>query len=390
MDRDAGPSTGASRERFRVPGTPPVVALVLTILLLATVVSPAGADTIDELRAQARRAADELERLEARAVELDEQYNLALVELSDARAAMEDASRDVAAADAEIGDKRDQVADAAVAAYVGGDHEIEAFGLDAGDIDTARAYLRSAIDTREDAIDALRMAEEDAERERVRLEELGAEAERLVAEMETARAGVERSIDERESVVAGLEAEVRELVAAEEARRAAEAAAEAERRAAEQAERLAVAAPSPTPAATPEPAASPTAAPVAPVQPTAPAVRGGVAAVLAEAQAQLGVPYRWAGSTPATGFDCSGFTAWAWAAGGVQLPHSSRAQRNATTPITADQLQPGDLVFYGNPINHVGIYAGNGQLIHAPSTGKTVEFKNMYYSSKPMSFGRVG
>jgi cell wall-associated NlpC family hydrolase len=268
---------------------------------------------------------------------------------------------------------------------------MKAFGLDAGDIDTGRAYLRAAINTRQDAIDALGVAEQDAAFERARLEELGVQAEALVAEMTEARAGVEQSITERASILDGLEAEVRELVAAEEARRAAEAAAAAERAAAERAATLAAASPpAATPAAGPAAPSTASAAPAAPVQPTAPAVRGGVAAVLAEAQAQLGVPYRWAGSTPATGFDCSGFTAWSWAAGGVQLPHSSRAQRNSTTPITADQLQPGDLVFYGSPINHVGIYAGNGQIIHAPSSGKTVEFKNMYYSSKPMSFGRVG
>lgn len=95
---------------------------------------------------------------------------------------------------------------------------------------------------------------------------------------------------------------------------------------------------------------------------------------VATARAQIGKPYRWAGSGP-NAFDCSGLAMFSWAAAGVSLPHSSRAQFASLPKIPLDQLRPGDLVFSGGRrrINHVGIYVGDGQMIHAPQTGRRVE-----------------
>lgn len=87
--------------------------------------------------------------------------------------------------------------------------------------------------------------------------------------------------------------------------------------------------------------------------------------VLAAATSALGTPYRWGGASPG-GFDCSGFTRWAWSQAGVALPHSSAAQRGATTPVGGADLQPGDLVFYGAPVSHVAVYLGDGMIIHSP------------------------
>jgi len=90
------------------------------------------------------------------------------------------------------------------------------------------------------------------------------------------------------------------------------------------------------------------------------------------ASSQMGVPYRFATSIPGVGFDCSGLTAYAWGVAGVGLPHQSGQQFASTPHVPKEQAQPGDLIFYYSPISHVGIYLGGGQLIHAPSTGKTV------------------
>jgi len=99
---------------------------------------------------------------------------------------------------------------------------------------------------------------------------------------------------------------------------------------------------------------------------------GQVKAVLDFAYAQLGKPYEW-GATGPNSFDCSGLTQGAWRAGGVSLPRVSQDQWNAGRHVAKSDLQPGDLVFYYSDLHHVGIYIGNGQLLHAPRTGKNVE-----------------
>ena len=85
----------------------------------------------------------------------------------------------------------------------------------------------------------------------------------------------------------------------------------------------------------------------------------------------LGVPYVWGGASP-SGFDCSGLVMYVYAQLGVSLPHSAAMQYDCGTHVSRDQLEPGDLVFYGSPIHHVGIYVGNGDMIDAPYTGASV------------------
>ncbi len=98
----------------------------------------------------------------------------------------------------------------------------------------------------------------------------------------------------------------------------------------------------------------------------------GASAVVDYAMAQVGDPYVW-GAVGPDSFDCSGFTMAAWAQAGVSLPHNSSAQMGSGTPVSTDALVPGDLVFYYSPVSHVGIYVGNGQIVHAgnPAIGVT-------------------
>jgi cell wall-associated NlpC family hydrolase len=103
-----------------------------------------------------------------------------------------------------------------------------------------------------------------------------------------------------------------------------------------------------------------------------------VAAVLAFACSQLGKPYRW-GATGPDAYDCSGFTSAAWAVGGVSLPHSSRMQYSSGVKVDRSQLQAGDLVYAYSPISHVGIYLGDGRMIHAPTTGDVVKISPLGY-----------
>ena len=116
--------------------------------------------------------------------------------------------------------------------------------------------------------------------------------------------------------------------------------------------------------------------------------------VVAYAEQYLGTPYRSGGSTPA-GFDCSGFTSYVYSQFGVSLGHSSAGQASAGIPVSKSELQPGDLVFFntnGGGISHVGIYAGNGQMIHATVPGDVVKYSSIntaYYSSRYVTARRV-
>ncbi|RBY92848.1 NlpC/P60 family protein [Blastococcus sp. TF02A-30] len=112
-------------------------------------------------------------------------------------------------------------------------------------------------------------------------------------------------------------------------------------------------------------------APVAAAAPVVADSAAGQAAVDA-AMAQRGKPYVWAAAGPGS-FDCSGLTQYAYRAAGISLPHSSRMQAQMGQPVAKADLRPGDLVFFYSPISHVGIYIGNGQMVHAPTSGDVVK-----------------
>ena len=124
--------------------------------------------------------------------------------------------------------------------------------------------------------------------------------------------------------------------------------------------------------ATTKPATKPRPAPPAP-----PAVSGAAGRAVAAAYSQLGVPYSFATAKPGVSFDCSGLTSWAWSQAGVSIPRVSQDQWAGLPHVALDQIQPGDLIFFYNDVHHVGIYVGNGTIIHAPFTGSTVSFSGI-------------
>lgn len=102
-----------------------------------------------------------------------------------------------------------------------------------------------------------------------------------------------------------------------------------------------------------------------------------VSHAITTAKNQLGTKYRYGGNSPSQGFDCSGLVHYSFAQAGVELPRTSREQFKALTP-TPDP-KPGDLIYFGmkGRVNHVGIYLGNDQMLHSPSSGKLVEITNI-------------
>ena len=95
--------------------------------------------------------------------------------------------------------------------------------------------------------------------------------------------------------------------------------------------------------------------------------------VVQTAATYLGIPYVWAGDRPSTGFDCSGFTRYVLAQHGVDLPHYSGYQAEMGVPVDLKDIQAGDLVAFGSPVYHVGLYIGDGEFMQAPHTGDVVK-----------------
>nr|WP_197973699.1 MULTISPECIES: NlpC/P60 family protein [Streptomyces] len=103
------------------------------------------------------------------------------------------------------------------------------------------------------------------------------------------------------------------------------------------------------------------------------------------AQSKLGSPYVYGASGPSS-FDCSGLTSWAFAQAGISIPRTSQAQANIGTRIySQSDLRVGDLVFFYGDLHHVGFYAGNGQVLHAPRTGTVVRYESI--NNMPYQFG---
>jgi cell wall-associated NlpC family hydrolase len=113
------------------------------------------------------------------------------------------------------------------------------------------------------------------------------------------------------------------------------------------------------------------------------------AAAVAIAEHYLGVPYRWGGANPSTGFDCSGLTQYVYGQLGVWLPHYAAAQFLAYPRIDPSQLEPGDLVFFepkADGPGHVAIYVGNDQIVEAPHTGALVRVSSLSGAAASMGF----
>ncbi|WP_458245266.1 NlpC/P60 family protein [Streptomyces sp. MAI_2237] len=105
------------------------------------------------------------------------------------------------------------------------------------------------------------------------------------------------------------------------------------------------------------------------------------AKAIAFARAQIGKPYVWGATGPGS-YDCSGLTQAAWKAAGVTLPRTTYDQVNTGTTVSLTDAQPGDLIFFYDDISHVGIYIGNGMMIHAPKPGAYVREESIYYGGE--------
>jgi cell wall-associated NlpC family hydrolase len=352
--------------------------LVGIALLFPIMTAPASADPLADKRAEAARIQEQLERQGEKVSILAEQSNRAQLKVSQVEGSLAKAAADLARSDERLQAVRARLATAAVLAYVHGGNNALIGKLARGtqdDMIVRTQYLRVTAADQRRVIGEVRTAKQDFELQRARLDLERRAASEAAEEATAASRAAQEAEDAQRAVLGQVNGEVAQLVAAEQARREAE---EARNRPAPVA--VTAAAPPVTEPPRVPTSAAPQAATTAPAsQPqAAPAASGKGAIAVAEARKQLGKPYVYGGSGP-DNFDCSGLTAWAWKAAGVRLSHSAYTQYFETTRVPVDQVQPGDLLFFGKDgvesIHHNAIYIGGGDMIEASQTGTPIRIR---------------
>ncbi len=356
------------------------VAFVLTAgALVPALAAPAGAAPIDDKRAEASRLQDSIEANGERISILTEDYNEARLKIDEATAGIVDSEARLDEAAAESRRLRGLLQGRAAELYKQSGSTSPIPELDARTISEAGSrakYSAAAADRDESIMDDLSIARELLDARQADLEELKAEAEAESGRLDATRAEVEAAQADQEELLSRVEGEIAELVRQEEIRRQEEAERQAreelaQRQAAEEAARRAAAAAAGSGSTGGSGSYTP--------PPNVPAPNPSAQVAVDTAKAQLGKSYSYGAAGPST-FDCSGLTMYSWAAAGVGLPHSSRAQYAVLPHVPMDALAPGDLVFYGSPIHHVGIYIGGGEYVNAPQTGDVVKVASIYRS----------
>jgi cell wall-associated NlpC family hydrolase len=346
MTPDIPATTEHRPGRGRRAAASTVLALVVLALAPATSAKPTREEIED---AQAR-----IQEMDQRLGLLVEQYDQTQVALDELQAQLAELRAAIDRARAAEAQANQRLATSARAAYM---NQGSSFGLllssKSFSILSDRLYYLDTVARQQDDIAVhADVAAEEAHRAAAQLQVALSEQRVLLDRLGEQRAEIEAGIADQEAMVQELEEELQQQI--RERRQAELAAQQAAQQAAPQGP--------------------------APVAADPPAISGqGAAAAIAAAESVLGVPYQYAGASPETGFDCSGLTMWAWAHGGVSLPHSSQMQYASLPHVSQSQVQPGDLIFFYSPISHVGLYVGGGMMIHAPHTGSVVSRVAVYW-----------
>ncbi len=352
-----------------------LLGVAIGVALIGAV--PAYADRIEDKKAEAQQVLADIEALDAELGQSIEAYNAATIELDAIKADIRANRRQMHVARGNLGVAQQRLATRLRDLYVG------------DSTSTLEVFLGSS--SFEDLIDRLdtidRVSQEDTQvltevnRFRTEVATRGEQLrndrssqEQVVAERAAAKHEIEAGLAERQQLLSSIKDEIVRLKE-EEARRQAELARQAAARQATQDAALQHAIDTSVIGAAVE-------TPEASVAP--PSRYGGVVGI---AMQYLGVPYVWGGASPVSGFDCSGFSMYVFAQVGVSLPHHAASQYTMGVPVSRDQLQAGDLVFF-NGLGHMGIYIGGGQFIHAPHTGDVVKISSL--SDPAYAFGYAG
>ena len=354
-------------------------ALAALLVLQLVFPSPSSATPADEKRAQAARLERQLQEQGRQVSILAERYNQARLALGRVETNLARARAGLTQAEQRMAVVRGQLSHIAVSAYVQGGstsllaHMVSAGapGAASGELVLRRQYLRLAVADRQRTLGELRAAREDIGSRRARLEADHRAARSAAEAADAARRRAAEAANRERALLSGVRGDLARLVAEQEARREATA-----RR---------------PPASPSAPTLRPAPPPVLGLLPRPPVGGGRGAAAVSEALKHVGKPYRWGGSGP-DNFDCSGLTSYAWRAAGVRLSHSAYSQYMETTRVPVDQIQPGDLLFFGPNvagIHHNAMYIGNGQMVEASRTGTPIRVRG-WRSGDLVGVGRPG
>jgi peptidoglycan DL-endopeptidase CwlO len=383
----------------QAPAIRTLLAAILVAAALASVKTAAADPTIAGKRAEAQAVLAQIQQIDGELAHTIEAYNHANVKLDGIRADMKQNAKHLKIARSSLRVAQRHLSERLVALYQGeGDTGALEVILAAESIDDLLTRL-DAVE-RVSAQDARVLGEVKSFRAAVvqrkgRLERAQKAQVQVVADRAAQRRSIEGRLAERQRLLSSIKGEIASLEAAErrrEARLAAQARARlaaAQRQAQGRATQGEPAEEQPQALVQEAPAAAAEAADAAeaPAADVPDARYGGVVGI---AMQYLGVPYKWGGADPSTGFDCSGFSMYVYAKVGVSLPHHAATQFGMGTPVSRSQLQPGDLVFF-HGLGHMGIYIGGGSFIHAPRTGDVVKISSMsgWYESRFVGARRI-
>jgi peptidoglycan DL-endopeptidase CwlO len=359
-----------------------IAALALaSVALSALVVFPASLPAAAEPPLTVAEARDVIKQLQTDAAGIDQQYTDVKEQIKEGRAQLRLKQADVQAQTEKVGRLKLQVGQIALAQFQNRSLDTAAHLFVTPDTEGFLSQISTVQKVSENQNSAL----QDYQQSQANLAALEHSAATDLAalgekekQLKSLTAASDKKLDQAKKVLAKLTADQQKQLA--EAEKKATAKANAEGRAATKATAKANAEDRAATKATAKTNAEGRAATKAPRDSTRGSATGSSkgAKALAYAKAQLGEPYARSGAGPSS-WDCSGLTMMAWGLVGVSLPHSSRQQYSRGRPVAKSDLQLGDLVFFYSDISHVGLYAGNGQVIHAPRPGKSVEYIKISY-----------